>query len=128
MKMNKLPKLSRPRALLAEMLADKMMLIHLSSLIGLVVPAVGFVLGPLVMWLLFRKAGWEIDRTGREVLNFQLSMLVGTIAAGIFSVILLGIPFLIMFYLMQILLPVVAALKLRKGERFEYPMSYPFVK
>ena len=46
---------------------------HISALIGLIGNGVGFVLGPLIVWLLQRHEDPYIDEQGKEALNFQLT-------------------------------------------------------
>lgn len=71
------------------------LVIHLSPLLGLVLPALGNVLGPLAAWLAFRDRAPVLDRQGKEALNFQLSVwlysfLVGLLFFALFSLGLIG--------------------------------------
>ncbi|EYB67837.1 hypothetical protein DEIPH_ctg032orf0085 [Deinococcus phoenicis] len=71
------------------------LVIHLSPLLGLVLPALGNVLGPLAAWLAYRDRAPVLDDQGREALNFQLSVwlysfLVGLLFFALFSLGLLG--------------------------------------
>ncbi|WP_019587018.1 DUF4870 domain-containing protein [Deinococcus apachensis] len=71
------------------------LLIHLSPLLGLVLPALGNVLGPLAAWLAYRDRSRVLDGQGKEALNFQLSVwlysfLVGLLFFALFSLGLLG--------------------------------------
>ena len=69
--------------------------IHLSPLLGLVLPGFGSVLGPLAAWLAYRDRSPVLDDQGKEALNFQLSvwlysLLIGVVFFVLFSLGLLG--------------------------------------
>src|SRR6187200_1301337 len=74
------------------------MLAHLSAFAGLVVPFVGHVLVPLVIWLIKRETMPFVNDEGREALNFQITM---TIAFAVASILLLA-------FIGFLLLPLVA--------------------
>lgn len=56
------------------------MLCHLAAFAGFIVP-LGSVLGPLAVWMMKRNEDPFIDASGREAVNFQLSLFVYGIAA-----------------------------------------------
>jgi hypothetical protein len=59
-------------------------ILHVSSLVGLVVPVFGNILAPLTIWLLKKQELPGIDPVGRQVLNFQISWTIWIlIASGI---------------------------------------------
>lgn len=69
--------------------------VHLSPLLGLVLPGLGNVLGPLAAWLAYRDRSRLLDAQGKEALNFQLSVwlysfLVGLLFFGLFSLGVIG--------------------------------------
>ncbi|MPY67327.1 DUF4870 domain-containing protein [Deinococcus sp. SDU3-2] len=71
------------------------LLLHLSPLLGLVLPGVGNVLGPLAAWLGYRDRSAVLDAQGKEVVNFQISvwlysLLAGLLFFGLFSLGLIG--------------------------------------
>jgi hypothetical protein len=60
------------------------MLSHMIALTGLLT-FVGFILGPLLVWMIQREKYPSVDQHGKESLNFQLSVLIyqiGLLAAG----------------------------------------------
>ena len=71
------------------------MLSHASALLGFVVPWVFHVLGPLIVWLAKRADSPEIDAHGRESLNFQISMLIYNLVAGVLCLVLIGFVLLL---------------------------------
>lgn len=50
-----------------------LVILHLSGLAGFLLPGLGHVLGPLVVWLLKKNDVPGMDAAGRNVLNFQIS-------------------------------------------------------
>jgi uncharacterized Tic20 family protein len=100
---------------------------HLSALVGLL-NGVGFVLGPLIVWLLKREDHPFIDEQGKETLNFQITMFIVLLLAGILVVI--GVGFLVMiavFFLMAIF-PIIGAIKANEGAHYRYPLTWRLIK
>lgn len=98
------------------------MLCHLSALAGLVIPF-GFIIGPLLVWLLKKDQYPEVDRQGKDALNFQISMLIYLMIAGILVLILIGFLLLIALGIFNLVMVITASIKSNNGERFEYPLS-----
>jgi uncharacterized Tic20 family protein len=103
-------------------------LCHASALLGLFFHFLGHIFGPLIVWLLKRGDAPEIDAHGKESLNFQLSMLIYDAAAVILCFVLIGIPILIVLWLLNTVLVIVASIKASDGELFRYPLTIRFIK
>lgn len=108
--------------------AGQRALLHLLPLLGLVLPLVN-VLVPLLYWVYLRDADPEFDRQGRMVVNFQLTLLLGTA---------LGVGLLLTFFpagalLLAgtwLLLPwmsLVNARRARRGRSVRYPGALPLL-
>ncbi len=104
------------------------MFCHLSALLGLLGNGVGFVLGPLLFWMLKREVSPFVDEQGKEALNFQITMFIGLILAGLLSIVLIGIPLLIVIGLAMIILPVIGAVQASSGEHYRYPFTLRLIK
>ncbi|HEV3243543.1 MAG TPA: DUF4870 domain-containing protein [Chthoniobacterales bacterium] len=102
-------------------------LCHASALLGLFFHFFGHLLGPLVVWLIKRDASPEIDANGRESLNFQLSMLIYDIVAGILCIVLIGIPILIALWVLNTVFVIIASVKTSNGEFYRYPFTIRFL-
>ena len=50
------------------------MVCHLAALVGLLGNGIGFLLGPLVVWLFKNEDDPFIDEQGKEAVNFQITM------------------------------------------------------
>jgi uncharacterized protein len=102
-------------------------LCHASALLGLFFHFFGHLLGPLIVWLIKRDLSPEIDANGKESLNFQISMLIYDIIAGILCILLIGIPILIALWIMNTVLVIIASIKTSKGEFYRYPLTIRFL-
>lgn len=107
-------------------------LIHLLQLCWLVLPGVGGLLVPLLVWVMRQQSSAFLDESGREVVNLQISMLLYWAVAGIlaFPLFCLGIVGWIMMgvlLLMQIILPIVGGQEARRGEVYRYPVNIRFL-
>ena len=100
---------------------------HLSALAGFVVPALGHLLGPLIVWLLKRGDSPEIDEHGKESLNFQISMLIYNIVAGILCLVLIGFILLPILHVLNVVFVIIAALRAGEGQMYRYPLTIRLV-
>jgi hypothetical protein len=102
-------------------------LCHASALAGLFFHVLGFVLGPLIVWLIKRGDSAQIDANGKESLNFQISMLIYHAIALILCLLLIGIPILIALWVADIVLVIIASVKTSQGESYRYPFTIRFL-
>jgi uncharacterized Tic20 family protein len=102
-------------------------LCHASALLGLFFHFFGHLLGPLIVWLIKRDASAEIDANGKESLNFQISMLIYDIVAGILCIVLIGIPILIALWVLNTVFVIIASVKTSNGEFYRYPFTIRFL-
>jgi len=114
------------------------MLCHLAALVGLLGNGIGFLLGPLVVWLIKKDDHPFIDDQGREAINFQLTVLIVGIVTGIvawicaMTVILLivAIPLLLLLGVLAIValvLTIIGGLRAKDGIAYRYPFSFRFL-
>lgn len=96
---------------------------HLSALAGFVVPAFGHVLGPLIVWLIKRGESPEIDAHGKEALNFQISMLIYNLVAGVLCLLLIGFALLAVLHILNVVFVILAAIKASEGQMYRYPLT-----
>jgi uncharacterized Tic20 family protein len=103
-------------------------LCHASALLGLFFHFLGHIFGPLIVWLLKRGDSAEIDAHGKESLNFQLSMLIYDAVAVILCFVLIGIPILILLWVLNTVLVIVASIKASEGKLYRYPLTIRLIK
>ena len=103
--------------------------LHLSGLSGLILSfALAHIVVPLVIWLVKRSDSPEIDATGKEVLNFQISYTIYFALSVMLWVILVGIPISIVIGIVWLVCIVIAAVKTSNGEPYSYPFTIRFLK
>lgn len=98
------------------------MLCHLSALTGLFT-LVGFILGPLVVWLLKKDALPFVDDQGKEALNFQITMALLFCVCWALMFVLIGLLLMPILGLVNIVLVIIASVKANNGERYRYPFA-----
>lgn len=110
-------------------------LCHATALLGGGLPAIGHLVGPLIIWLLKKDEYPEVDAHGKESLNFQISMMIYAAALAVIVFVLLFvivgfllIPLFGILYLADIVLVIIASIKASEGVLFRYPLTIRFLK
>ena len=103
-------------------------LCHATALAGFFVPWAGHILGPLIVWLAKRSDSPEIDEYGKESLNFQISMLIYNVIAGLLCLVLIGFIILAILHILNLVLVIVASIQASEGKFYRYPMTIRLIK
>jgi uncharacterized protein len=103
------------------------MLAHLTALAGFIIPF-GFVLGPLVIWLMKKDQSEWVDKQGKEALNFNISIAIYGIVAGILTLIVIGLFLAIAVGVFWLVMVIMATVKVNNLEDFQYPLTIRFMK
>lgn len=101
---------------------------HLMALSGIVVQGVGFVLGPLITWLIKKDDHPFIDEQGKEATNFQITMLIAMVVSGLLCFVFVGFILLPVIAIGDIVLAIIASLKAKEGVHYRYPFTFRFIK
>ncbi len=101
---------------------------HLIALVGLLGNGIGFVLGPLIMWLLKREDHPFIDEQGKESLNFQITMFIALAVSGLLTLVFIGFVLLFIVGIIMTIFPIIGAIKANEGIHYRYPFSIRFIK
>ena len=108
---------------------DKQLLVitHLSQLITLVT-GFGSLLLPLVLWLTQKEKVYQMDVHGKNIINFQLSLIVYCIIC-IPLILLFGLGLLgfAVLGIISVIFPIVNAVRASRGETPTYPLSLNFI-
>ena len=99
---------------------------QLSAFVGYLVPF-GNIGAPLIVWLIKRDESEFIESHSRESLNFQISMTLYLVIAGILVWLLVGFILLPLLVLLNVIVVVLAALKASRGEFYRYPFCIRLV-
>jgi uncharacterized Tic20 family protein len=103
-------------------------LCHASALAGFFVPWAGHILGPLIVWLAKRGDAAEIDEHGKESLNFQISMLIYNLIAGVLCLVLIGFVILGILHILNLVLVILASIQASEGKLYRYPITIRLIK
>ena len=103
-------------------------LCHATALAGFFVPWAGHILGPLIVWLAKRTDSPEIDENGKESLNFQISMLIYNVIAGVLCLVLIGFIILAILHILNLVLVIVASIQASERKFYRYPMTIRLIK
>jgi uncharacterized protein len=105
---------------------------HLAALAMFVVPSIGNILGPLIVWLIQKDKYPFVDSQGKEALNFNISVTIYAYALGILSLtivaLLITVPAITalgVFWLVEVIMATVRA---NQGEPWKYPLTIQFIK
>ena len=100
---------------------------HLSQLITLVT-GFGSLLLPLVLWLTQKEKVYQMDTHGKNIINFQLSLIVYCLIC-IPLILLFGLGLLgfIVLGIISVIFPIVNAIRASRGETPKYPLSLNFI-
>lgn len=109
------------------------MLCHLAALSAFF-SGIGFVLGPLIVWLIKRDEMPFVNDQGKEALNFNITVFIVIAMLWLFALVTLGIgllivvPLWIVIGLVWLIVTVVAAIKANEGEYYRYPFALRLIK
>jgi uncharacterized Tic20 family protein len=108
------------------------MICHLSALAGLVVPVVGCIVGPLVVWQIKKEEFPFVDEQGKESVNFQISMLLYLLVSAILwiplSFVCIGMLIPAAIGIADLVFLLIAAVKANDGHHYRYPLTIRFIK
>lgn len=94
------------------------LLTHLSGIL------LGFIV-PLVIWLVHKDKAdkpFVVDQA-KEALNFQITLLMGWVAAMVLSFILIGFLLYPVLFIANIVFCILAGLKANEGVSYRYPVA-----
>lgn len=104
------------------------MLCHLLALTAFLTAGAGAIVGPLVIWLIKKDSDPYVDQQGKESLNFQISVAIYSIVAGLLIFAAIGIFLLPLIALGWLILTIIGTVKASKGEVWQYPLTIRLIK
>ena len=103
------------------------MLAHLAAFAGFIIP-LGFVIGPLVVWLIKRDQSAFVADQGKEALNFNISVFLALAVCGVLCLVFIGILLLAALFIFWLAMTIIAGIKASEGIRYRYPFALRMVK
>ena len=102
------------------------MFAHLAALAGYLIPF-GNVVGPLIVWMMKKDEMPFVDEQGKESLNFQISMSIYLLIAGVLTCVVVGFFLLPILGILDLVFLIIAAVKANQGVSYRYPMTIRFI-
>ncbi|MCK4886538.1 MAG: DUF4870 domain-containing protein [Planctomycetes bacterium] len=102
---------------------DAINMVTMTHLLGLI----GFV-GPLVVWLLKKDEHKFINEQVKNILNYQISLMIYLLAGFLLCVILIGAVIIPVLMLMHVIFVIIASVKSSEGKAYHYPIAIRFLK
>jgi len=104
------------------------MFCHLAGLAGLIIPVVGNIVAPLVIWQIKKDELPFADEQGKGAVNFQISMSIYMAAAGLLCFACVGFFLLPAVVIVDLIFLLIAAVKANNGYHYRYPLTIRFIK
>jgi uncharacterized Tic20 family protein len=105
------------------------MICHLAGLAAIVIPFVGGVIVPLIIWRRKKDQYPFCDEHGKEAVNFQISILMYAIVLVPLCFAFKGFILLpAVVYIFDLIFLLIAAVKARRGKHYRYPLTIRFIK
>jgi len=98
---------------------------HLAGLAVFLPIPLANIIGPLIVWQIKKDDFTFVNEQGKEAVNFQISMAIYGIIAGILIFAGIGILLLPAVIIVDIVFLLIAAVKANDGFHYRYPLSIP---
>ena len=100
---------------------------HLASVAGWIGIPFGHILAPLVVWLVKKDESEFVRSQAIESLNFQISMTIYALVAGLLAVTIIGliiaIPAIIAIVIGDVIFTILGAMQVAEGRPYRYPLT-----
>lgn len=96
------------------------MFAHLSAFAGLIFPAGGNVIAPLIVWLTQREKSAFVADQSLEALNFNITVLLAEVACAILFIVGIGILLGLVLGIVWLVGTVLGAVRASEGQRFRH--------
>lgn len=103
------------------------MFAHLSAFAGLIFPAGGNVIAPLIVWLTQREKSAFVADQSLESLNFNITVLLAEIACGFLFIVGIGVPLGVLVGIVWLVGTILGAVRASEGQRFRHRFTLRLV-
>lgn len=103
------------------------MFCHIGAFAGYIIPF-GNIIAPLIIWLIKKAESPLVDDQGKESLNFQISVTIYAFVALLLTLILIGYILFVALMIFDLVMVIIAAVKVNSGEKYRYPLCIRFIK
>ena len=81
-----------------------------------------------MLWLIKKNEYPFVDKQGKESLNFQISMSIYALVAGLLTFAFIGVLIFPVLIVVHVALTIIAIVKTNKGENYRYPITIRVIK
>lgn len=98
---------------------------HAAAFSGYISAGVGWIVGPLVVWLIKKADFPSVDEHGKESLNFHISIAIYSLVMGVLGMFTCGVTWVlnVALVIMQVVCTVLASIKASDGGFYRYPLT-----
>ncbi len=101
---------------------------HLSAFATFVLPMIGHLVGPIIVWVLRKDRMPYVDLHGKEAINFQITCTIYMVICIVTLFILIGVLLSIALGLFWLIFTIIGGIKAYNNEPFRYPATIRFIK
>lgn len=108
---------------------------HLAALSAPFTSGLGWIVGPLVIWLIKKDTMPFVDYHGKEALNFNITMLIVSLVSfflGVIALVFCNAPLFfvpsVVITIVWLVLTIIAIIKASKGEYYRYPFTFRWLR
>ena len=98
------------------------------SLLSHALTIVAWFVAPLIIYLLKKDESNFVSEHAKESLNFQITMFICYIIAGVLVLILIGLLFIWLLGILNLVFVIVASIKAFEGKLYRYPFCIRLIK
>ncbi len=104
------------------------MVAHLAAFAVFIIPPVGNIIAPLVIWLTRRETSAFVATEAKEALNFNISVALAGLVCWLLTLVAIGVLLGLVLFIVWVALTISAAIKASEGIPYRYPVSLRLVK
>jgi uncharacterized Tic20 family protein len=104
------------------------MIAHFSALAFFILPPIGGVVGPLVVWLLKREQSAFVSEAAKEAINFNVTVLIGYAVCALLVFVFIGFLLAAALFAFWLVMTIVAGIKASEGVHYRYPLALRILK
>lgn len=104
------------------------MLAHLSAFAGLIVPILGQIGGPLIVWATQRERSAFVAEQSREALNFNITVVLAGMVCGVLVYVGIGIVLGLLLGIGWFVATILGAVRAAEGQHFRHHFTLRLVQ
>ena len=103
------------------------MFCHLSVFLGMIIPFANLI-APFILWQIKKSEMPFVADQGKEVVNFQITVLLAMLVCFILAFVLIGFVLMFIVGVFALVVTIIGAIKANDGENYRYPLTLRLLK